>query len=182
MNISALEEFGLRCAVLLAEQHPAGPISASRLAEREGLSVEYVSKLMHLFRKAGLVHANRGIQGGFQLARMPGEITILEVLDALKSKEKKSDQLSHLCARYKGQHAQCVRFGDCSVRPVWETLLSYFSDVLRALSLQDLVDKERQARKRIEILASSRADAIKQSLQRLKTDPVATPATKVSSL
>ncbi len=175
MNISAIEEFGLRCAVLLAEQHAAGPISASKMAEREGLSVEYVSKLMHLFKKSGVVQASRGMQGGFLLSRAPQEITIFEVLEALKSRGKKQTS-SQLCSRYKGQHEQCVRFADCSVRPVWETLLGYFDDVLQALSLQDLVEKETQARKRIAILASSRAEAIKRDF--VKAAPARTPESR----
>jgi len=48
MNVTALEEYGLRCAVQLASLPEGTTLSAPEIAEREGLSIEYVSKFMLL--------------------------------------------------------------------------------------------------------------------------------------
>src|SRR5205823_5937207 len=75
MHISAVEEYGLRCALQLASQPEGSVLAASQVAEREGISVQYASKILHLFRKAGLVSASRGMQGGFRLVRAADEIS-----------------------------------------------------------------------------------------------------------
>lgn len=154
MHISAIEEYGLRCAIHLASLAEGSTLAASQIAEREGLSVQYVSKIMHLFRKASLVQAVRGMQGGFRLSRSPSEVSLKTVLAALKT-----DRSNHsFCQQHSGQNDQCVRLQNCSVRPVWQVLTGYFDNVLEKVSLADLARTEDEARKRLEIFARSEAE------------------------
>jgi len=96
MHVSPLEEYGLRCAIQLAKLWTnKGHLSASRIAELEGLSVEYVSKIMYLFRKSGLARSVRGIDGGFLLQKAPQETPVLDVFRALKSKEDEENFCNH---------------------------------------------------------------------------------------
>jgi Rrf2 family cysteine metabolism transcriptional repressor len=137
MHISALEEYGLRCALQLARHYSDGHVPASQIALREGVSTEYVSKVMFLFRKAGLITAERGIQGGFMLARAPGEITLKQVLDSVASNKGAGGH--DFCSGFAGKRDECVHLGGCSVRPVWNLISTYFSAVLRDLTLSDLI-------------------------------------------
>src|SRR3990167_3548619 len=154
MHISAVEEYGLRCVLQLAALEAGTTIAASQIAEREGLSVQYASKIMHLFRKAGLVRASRGIQGGFCLSKEAQSIALKDVFAALREEK----QASAFCSQYKGQHENCVHLQNCSVRPVWEILTSYFDNILEKITLADLVNNETESRKRIEIFAKSAAE------------------------
>lgn len=138
MRISATEEYGLRCILQLARLGAGDHLSASQIAEREGISVEYASKMMHLFRKAGLVVAERGLHGGFRLARAPGAANLLDVFEAL-GKEKRP---AAICEKFVGDRDECVHMHDCSVRPVWQLLLIVFDKVLGELTLADLVKDE----------------------------------------
>ncbi len=164
MNITALEEYGIRCALQLAQAFEQGSVAASRIAEAEGISLEYVSKLMHVFRKAGLVVAVRGAQGGFRLVRSPSSITVLDVFQALESGRRPQSNKSEHCAQFKGQHSECVHFGNCSVRPVWETLFAYFENVLKDLTLAHLLNHESHSRARVEKLASAHAHHLSHAL------------------
>lgn len=155
MHISAVEEYGLRCALQLASLEEGALLAASQIAEREGISVQYASKIMHLFRKANLVVASRGMQGGFRLAKRPSEVTLKSVFASLK--EEKS---SGFCNQYKGLHQECVHLQDCSVRPVWNVLSSYFDAVLDQLTLGDLASTEDNSRKRIENFARGEAERV----------------------
>lgn len=155
MHISAVEEYGLRCALQLASLEEGAVLAASQIAEREGISVQYASKIMHLFKKAGLVKASRGMQGGFCLDRK--SIALKEVFSAMK--EDKEDR--NFCGQYKGLQAECVHLKDCSVRPVWNVLSEYFDSVLEQVTLEDLVRGETQSKKRIEVFAKQEADKIR---------------------
>lgn len=159
MHISAVEEYGLRCALQLASLGESSVLAASQIAEREGISVQYASKIMHLFRKAGLVSASRGMQGGFRLVKPAGEISLRSVFAALRSEEK-----SGFCTQYKGLQEECVHMKDCSVRPVWDVLSSFFDSVLDQLTLSDLARNEGESRRRIETFARGEAERVRNRL------------------
>jgi Rrf2 family protein len=137
MNVSALEEYGLRCALRLASTAPDETLSASQIAESEGLSVEYVSKFMLYLKKADLVRTVRGIHGGFALSRDPSQITLKEVFDALSSKRKFSEEF---CNSFSGKTGECVRLDGCSIRPFWKMLAQTVDEFTSKWTLQDLLE------------------------------------------
>ena len=69
--------------MVLAQQGPGKQLSIPDIAEREGLSVPYVSKLLSILRRAGLVTAERGRSGGFSIPRPLDQISVYEVLEVL---------------------------------------------------------------------------------------------------
>jgi Rrf2 family protein len=148
----------------LASLEEGQTLAASQIAEREGLSAQYASKIMHLFRKAGLVKAVRGMQGGFRLAKPAAEIPIKNVFESLRD-EPTADAF---CQQYRGQHHECVHMSDCSVRPVWQVLSGYFDNVLEKISLGDLRRTEEDTRKKVQVFAGAEAERIRQQFVRSK--------------
>ena len=140
MKITSLEEYGLRCMIQLAESGEQGPMSVTRIADNEGLSVQYAGKLLNLLRHAGLVDSVRGRNGGFVLARPAEEISIADIVRSL------SDDLfdGEYCDRYSGIEDRCVHVSGCSLRPVWVTLSKMINRTLESLTLNDLLRPERQ--------------------------------------
>jgi len=79
--ISRTAEYALRAVVNLAEAG-GGPATAREISENIGVSAGYLAKVLRTLSHADLVLAQRGVGGGFTLAKDPGDITILEVLEA----------------------------------------------------------------------------------------------------
>ena len=158
MNVSALEEYGLRCAVRLAALSPSETLSAPEIAELEGLSVEYVSKFMLHLKKAGLVRTVRGMKGGFALERAPYEISLKEVFDALSSKRKFSEEF---CNSYSGKSETCVRHDGCAIRPFWQVLSMYVEEFTREMTLQDLLKTEHDTRAKTEMIAKKNVEQLR---------------------
>jgi len=163
MNISSHEEYGLRCAIRLAKAYQAGPIAASKIAELEGLSVEYVSKLLHMFRKAGIVSSVRGVQGGFRLVKTPENLRLQEVLKALASKNSSRD----FCNHFSGQNEVCANIGNCSARPIWSMMTFAFQEVLGQMLLSELLQPEIAVKKRIVELFLGQLE----NFQKARNDP-----------
>ena len=149
MKLAAIEEYGLRCALQLAALKEGDVASASQIAEKEGISVQYASKILHLFRKANLVQAVRGIQGGFRLTLPPEQISVKSVFQTLRDEPAQDS----FCDHFKGQQAACVHMDECSVRPVWAVLTTYFDAVLEQLTLADLTRSEKDSQARVEKFA-----------------------------
>lgn len=170
MHISSLEEYGLRCALQLARNHGGKPLPASKIAEEEKISVEYVSKLMHLLRKSGLVDAARGIQGGFKLSREPSEISLKDVFESLKEKKNGEDSPAPkdmFCSRFSGQQNSCVHMDSCSIRPFWKLIDIYFTGITQEITLAALLVDEHQVSKQIEALAHAQAHSFKEFYERV---------------
>lgn len=141
MRVGATEEYGLRCILQLA-YHQESVASAGEISFREGISVEYVSKLMQFFRKAGLVRSIRGSGGGFVLSKKAENITLFDVFQALP-REKTFSDMKEFCGHYTGVHKNCVHLSNCGVQSLWGHLFNHFYGVLKELSLADVRDRKK---------------------------------------
>lgn len=86
MKVSAKVRYGLQLMVELALQHGRGPVLVPVIAERQELPGKYLHVLLGSLKAAGLVRAQRGPSGGCELARHPGAISALEVVEALEGR------------------------------------------------------------------------------------------------
>jgi Rrf2 family protein len=68
--------------VTLAARHEDS-LTTSRIADVTGIPSTYLSKVLQTLGRADLVRAQRGLGGGFTLARTPEAITVLEVVNAV---------------------------------------------------------------------------------------------------
>ena len=75
-----------RYAVLaLAELARSGgsPVPIAQVAERRAMPVQFLEQLFTTLRRDGLLQSQRGVKGGYTLARPAEDITVLEVVQAL---------------------------------------------------------------------------------------------------
>lgn len=77
--ISQTSEYALRAVVHLAKAG-GGPAVAQDIARATQVSVGYLHKILRLLARKGILLAQRGVGGGFSLARPASEISVLEVL------------------------------------------------------------------------------------------------------
>lgn len=87
MRMSEGVEWGLHCCVTLAWLTEEAPISTAKLAAAFGLPPAYLNKSLQALVRAGVLSSMPGIRGGFQLARPPSKVTVLEVVLAIEGPE-----------------------------------------------------------------------------------------------
>ena len=78
-----------RYAVLaLAElsRSDGNPVPIAQIAERRDMPVQFLEQLFSTLRRDGLLVSQRGVRGGYKLARPASEITVLEVVQSLDGK------------------------------------------------------------------------------------------------
>src|SRR5215468_2799988 len=80
--ISQTVEYALRAVVFLADQAEAR--TTQQIAERTKVPAPYLAKVMQSLNRADLVHAQRGLHGGFTLAQSPEKLTIWDVVQAVE--------------------------------------------------------------------------------------------------
>ncbi len=80
--ISQTAEYALRAIVWLAA-HGTEPQTTVQIAKATRVPAGYLSKVLQSLGRARLVSSQRGLYGGFTLARPAGEIHVLEVVNAV---------------------------------------------------------------------------------------------------
>ncbi|MBI4354989.1 MAG: Rrf2 family transcriptional regulator [Candidatus Omnitrophica bacterium] len=139
MKITAQEEYGLRCLIQLARHPSGGMTTVKEIAKLEGISLAYAEKLLRALSLAGLVKSLRGIKGGYRLTKLPGEITLGQVVRALGSVLSPKA----ICARYTGQRVECIHFSNCGIRSAWAGLTRYIEEFLDQTTLAQLLPEEK---------------------------------------
>ncbi len=82
MRLTGRTDYALRAALELAASGEE-LVRTEDLAERQGIAGTYLSAILADLRRAGIVRARRGPEGGWSLARAAGEITLADVIRAI---------------------------------------------------------------------------------------------------
>jgi len=83
LRISEAASLAIHAAVVMA-RNPEAVHSTHEVATTLGVSEAHLSKVMQRLARAGLVNSVRGPKGGFTLARPGGEITLLNIYEAIE--------------------------------------------------------------------------------------------------
>ena len=135
MRLSTAGRYALRAMVDLAQRDSQEPIQRVSIAERQGISDQYLAQLFVKLRRAGLVESTRGPGGGYALAQSPAQITAGDVLRAV---EEEVDPVP--CASDEDRF-HCDRLDVCPTHWLWAKLGGAITSVLDSVTLLDLCEQ-----------------------------------------
>lgn len=128
------EDYALRALIDLAARGKERPVQSRDIAQRGRIPPAYLDQILLQLRRGGIVQSVRGAAGGFLLARPADEITVADVLRALRG------------------DTAVFRAPDLppEERPValaelWERLQSQADAVLEGTTLHDLAERQEAA-------------------------------------
>ena len=76
---SQTAEYALRAVACLARR-PGEPMTTRQIADASRVPAGYLAKILQALARAGVVTGQRGLNGGFLLARRPEDLTMLDVV------------------------------------------------------------------------------------------------------
>ena len=79
-------------AVLELAAEPARQLAAVEIADKYGISLHHLAKVLRDLGRAGIVDAARGVGGGYRFAGNPKRLTLMDVIELFEPIE--SDALS----------------------------------------------------------------------------------------
>jgi Rrf2 family protein len=137
-HLTVSVEYAIHCLLWLAGSET--PRSSRDLAGLQGVSPSFVAKIFPKLEKAGIVRASEGVRGGYLLARMPGEISVLAIVDAIEGRKPLFDcqDIRGRCALF-GNHAPgWATAGLCAIHAVMLRAEKAMRDSLASQSLADI--------------------------------------------
>ncbi|MCL2592515.1 MAG: Rrf2 family transcriptional regulator [Defluviitaleaceae bacterium] len=132
MKISTKGRYGLKAMIDIAVADNC--ISLKTIANRQGISENYLEQLVSVLKKAGFVKSIRGAQGGYTLNMPADEITVGDILRTMEGSISPAacvdDSLQYDCS-----DDLCV---NCVTKPVWEKINNSVNDVVNNITLYEL--------------------------------------------
>ena len=131
MKISTKGRYGLRIMTDIASHQGDGCVSIRDIASREHLSEKYLEQIILLLSKEDLVQSVRGARGGYHLSREAARITVEDILKATEG-----SLAPVACAE---DNECCQNYCDCVTSFIWTKIYEAVTDVVRGITLEDLV-------------------------------------------
>ena len=131
MKISTKGRYGLRILVDLATHDAEKPRLIRDIAESQGISEKYISRLVIDLRKAKMIRSIRGVNGGFHIAMKPEEITLLDVIEVMEGPLSIVDCVA--------APKRCAQHENCAPREIWCKLNADIRDLMRRTTLADIL-------------------------------------------
>ena len=140
MKISTKGRYALRLMVDLGLQEEDGYISLKDISRRQNISIKYLEQIVTPLNRAGLVRSARGAQGGYRLAKAPGEYTAGQILRTIEGSMAP-------IACLECEVNECEHYDKCATIEFWEGMNKVISDYVDSVTLEHLIDsyKKRMA-------------------------------------
>lgn len=132
MMVSTRGRYALRVMIDLAEQKSEGYIPMKEVAERQGISLKYLERILPALSKNGLVEGVHGKGGGYRLSRAPEEYTVGEVLRLTEG-----DLAPVSCLECGAE--PCSRADACRTHSVWTKFHDITKEYFDGITIADLM-------------------------------------------
>lgn len=131
MRLTTRSRYGTRMALDIAQHCGEGLVRIQDIAERQGVSVKYLEKLIRQLKEAGFIKSKRGPHGGHTLARPASEIPMGEVVRVLEG-----DDTLVECS---SDNEECDRWDICLTRRLWLEASDAMYERLNSFTLADML-------------------------------------------
>ena len=133
MRLSTKGRYGLKAIFELALKEGENvPLSLKFIAEKNGLSEQYLEQIFSILKKSGLVKSVRGAQGGYFLSKHSSQITVGQVLRCLEGPMAPSDCVIE-------DDADCENSDFCVTKVIWQRIKDSIDSVIDSVTLNDMV-------------------------------------------
>ena len=84
MKLSKRTRYGLHALIDLVIHAKTEQIALNSIAQRNGISEQYLEQVFSALRRARIVKSVKGAQGGYFLEKDPSDITVSEIVEVLE--------------------------------------------------------------------------------------------------
>jgi len=101
------------------------------LAHKLKLPPDYLAKVLGTLARSGVLTANRGVKGGYRLARAPARIRLVEVIEPFEGKRARPGCLLR-------PERPCRDSGACSAHAAWGEVKRTYQEFIGKRTVADI--------------------------------------------
>jgi len=130
MRLNRAGEYAVRCVMHLAKNGNGSVISRREVAEAMEIPEPFLAKIARQLTLAGILDVTQGSRGGYRLAKDPGELTLLDVVEAMMGEIFLNDCVC--------QPKICKRSPTCPAHRVWKKANQQLRDTLKSATFSQI--------------------------------------------
>lgn len=154
MRMSTKGRFAVNALIDLGLREAAGPVALATISARQQVSLSYLEQLFSRLRRVGIVESTRGPGGGYTLGRPAAEITVAEIVSCVDDPMESSDDAGA---------------ADGLSQALWQRLNATMLQHMATITLQGLVDEQKEQGATVEPRPLRRAIAVQPVARALRT-------------
>jgi len=108
-------------------------VNTKEIAEEHNIPVELLAKVLQTLAKHDLIESQNGPKGGYILGRIPREISVAQVLEAIEGPLGIAD-----CYHEK-EHSLCEQINHCNIRTPLLKVQESIAQLLHNMSIEDMM-------------------------------------------
>lgn len=135
MLVSTRGRYAIRVMIDLAEHRHGNFIPMKEIADRQEVSLKYMTKIMQALTKSGLLDGQHGKGGGYKLNREPADYRVGDILRLTEGTLAPVACLDEIDCR-------CDRSAECRTRPMWNELDRIINEYLDGITIADLMEDD----------------------------------------
>jgi len=130
VKVTAKADYAVRAMLELATVDD-GLVKGERISQAQSIPLKFLENILIDLRHAGIVHAQRGAEGGYRLARPATEVTLGDVIRAVEGP----------LASVRGEPPESVSYSGAAenLQTVWVAVRASLRSVLDDLTLAEVV-------------------------------------------
>lgn len=113
-------------------------VSVKEISDSMDLSFDFLSKTLQALLKTGIVVSQKGVRGGYKLARNPEKISLYDIIDSLEDKKAIVE-----CLEPKGD--SCEKAKICTIKTPLYNLQSKIDKIFSDTSIAEIAKETKQS-------------------------------------
>lgn len=142
MHLTYKGDYALKTLLDLALHYGNSPVTIHDLARRADIPIKFLEQILLDLKKGEFVESRRGKVGGYLLAKEPSYI---KLGDVIRFMEGPIGPIACVDKKYHG----CGDISKCVFRDIWQEVGIAISDIVDAVTFEDLVNKVRKEKKSV---------------------------------
>lgn len=131
MRLTRAGEYAVRCVLYLSAQERGIVVSRMEIAREMDIPDQFLGKIAQQLSRSGILEILQGPKGGFRLSIPPGQLSLLQVIEAVMGEIFLNDCLL--------RPDSCRRSNSCAVHSVWEKARNQLRATLREATFANLL-------------------------------------------
>ena len=136
MKLTSKGRYAVMAMADLAKNNVKEPTSLTEISLRQGISISFLEQLFLKLRKNNLVQSVRGPSGGYVLTKLPKEIKLINIINAVDEKIK---TLKCRKESKKGCNGKSIK---CITHNLWDDLETHINKFFEDNTLNDVLFRE----------------------------------------
>ncbi len=140
MRLSTKGEYASRAMLELSLHYEKKPLHIRDISKAQDIPQRFLEQILLQLKRAGLLRSRKGPDGGYYLAKPPGEINVAEVIRAMDGPLAPIDCVSVTA------YEICPHERTCSLKGLWKEVRDVVAEILERTTFADLAEKVHAAR------------------------------------